>query len=218
MFSRRHTLATVLAVAAIAASSGAVTAAPMTILADTSVKETPDSNSAAKYVLRAGEVHDVNCGSIEWCFVDTPAGGGYIPAASVGAAASQQPQQPSGGGGGGGGNNNFPGFSLDFNFGNNNPPPRPGRPDFDDDDDFAEVCFFTSSNFRGRSFCVEPGDAADRLPSNVNDAISSIEVTGDAEVEVCTDRNLRGTCSTIRRDTSRLNSRLNDRISSFEVY
>lgn len=212
MFRLRHTISLALAAAALVATTMAASAAPMRILRDHPVLESPTPGAPAKYSLHAGEVHDVNCGSTGWCFVDTPAGGGYIPWDIVEGASPPAPA-----GGSSAGNNNGPGFSLDFNFGNNNPPPRPGGGGggrFEDD----EVCFYTNSNFRGRSFCVEPGDASNRLSSNWNDNISSIEVSGDAEVEVCTDRNMRGTCATLDRDASRLSSRLNDRISSFEVY
>ena len=216
--STRLFASALLAVGAIFATATAAYAEQIVMTANENVYADRDFNSAQIGTIAQGTVGEASQCASGWCYVDQPGGAdGWVTARSIDTVANQQqqqgqPQPPAGGGGGG---NNLPGFSFDFNLGGGgNPPPRPGRPRFDDD----EVCFYTSSNFRGRSFCGEPGDAANRLPSEWNDAISSIEVFGDAEVEVCTDRNMRGTCRVVSRDTSRLPNSLNDRISSFEIY
>jgi hypothetical protein len=216
---KRLLASALMAAGALFLSAGVALAVPLYATSDTVVYQSQDRNSTRLGVMPAGTIAEGYCVNGGWCFVNQY--NGWVSAASIdnppGTPQSpsqvpqgpQGPQSPSQGGGG----NNFPGFSFDFNLGNN-PRPGPGPGRFDDD----EVCFYTSSSFRGRSFCAEPGEASNRLSSNWNDAISSIEVFGDAEVEVCTDRNMRGTCGVIRRDTRTLPSRLNDRISSFEVY
>jgi hypothetical protein len=186
---------------ALAVSATAALAAPLTAARDTGIYVSPNHSTRQVGVMGAGTTYEGYCQN-GWCFVDTPTEDGWVVASDIRGSGS-----------------NGPGFGLDITIGGDGPRPGGGGGGFnDDDEEVAEVCFYTNSNFRGRSFCAEPGDASGRLNSTFNDAISSIEVIGDAEVEVCTDRNLRGTCTTIRRDTGRLNNRVNDRISSFEIY
>lgn len=218
--TKRLVAKALLAAGAVLATAGSALAVQIVMMANANVYATPDLNSAPIGAIAQGTVAEASQCASGWCFVDQPAGAdGWVSASAIDTVANQTgpgkmfpgnpqpqppqpppPQQP-------GGSFPLPNFSFGFNFGGNNPPPR-----------FDGVCFYTGTSFRGRSFCAEPGDAANRLPSSFNDAISSIEVFGDAEVDVCTDRNMRGTCMTIRRDTARLSSRVNDRISSFEVF
>jgi hypothetical protein len=196
-----------LAASAVLATAGAALAVPLVSDGGANLYPGFDNNVATIGYMAPGVAYEGTCntGNPGWCIIRTQSGNAYVERPKV----REVPGAPTAG---------FPGITLEFGFGNNNPP-RPGRPDFDDeDDDVAEVCFYTNSNFRGRSLCVESGDASNRLNSTFNDAISSIEVPRGVEVEVCTDRNMRGTCALLDRDSSRLPSRLNDRISSFEVY
>ena len=90
------------------------------------------------------------------------------------------------------------------------PGPGPGGPDS------GEVCFYENTNYRGRSFCAEPGERIARLGS-WNDRISSIRVRGFAEALVCENDNFRGRCIVVDRNVSNLGPRGNDVISSIRV-
>ena len=100
--------------------------------------------------------------------------------------------------------------SISIGIGNGNIDP----PVIEEDD---QVCFYKSSNFNGSSLCVEPGDSDDSLSGTWDDNISSIEVSGNAEVTVCTEEYLEGICSTIHSSKSSLPNALNNEISSYEV-
>lgn len=82
----------------------------------------------------------------------------------------------------------------------------------------AGACFFEDINFGGRYFCTAVGDANPRVPSNVNDEISSIRVFGNAEVMVYRDGNMNGEA---RRFTNSVNdlrrAGFNDRMTSYVV-
>ncbi len=93
--------------------------------------------------------------------------------------------------------------------------------EFDDEDEpepeVAEVCFFDKSNFGGQSFCMEPGDVTNKLPANWDNRISSLTIEGDISVDLCTDKNLFGTCGTFSADTRNLPAKLNNKVTSIEV-
>ncbi|MFC7380206.1 beta/gamma crystallin-related protein [Brevundimonas sp. GCM10030266] len=76
----------------------------------------------------------------------------------------------------------------------------------------ASITVYENADYRGRSASFRDG-----IPnlgrSGLNDAISSMRVTG--EWEACSDANYRGECRTFRDDVRNLgNHRFNDRISS----
>ena len=81
----------------------------------------------------------------------------------------------------------------------------------------AEVCFYKSSHFNGAQFCVSPGDDDASLPGGWNDSISSIRVSGGAEVTVCTDFWYGGACTTYHHDKANLGS-YNNAISSYQAF
>ena len=87
----------------------------------------------------------------------------------------------------------------------------------DEEDEDPEVCFYKSKNFQGSALCTEPGDSDDSLPGTWDNSISSIEVFGDAEVLVCRDEDLEGTCANITSSKKSLPASLDNRISSYEV-
>jgi hypothetical protein len=93
-------------------------------------------------------------------------------------------------------------------------PPQPEPPIFDDE---AGACFYSERNFGGSSFCVDEGEGYSRL-RNWDNRIRSVEVFGGARVDLCTDSNYRGSCVTLRRDTSRLPSQIDRKTSSIDVY
>ena len=80
------------------------------------------------------------------------------------------------------------------------------------------ACFYEDINYGGRYFCTRVGDSNPRVPSNINDEISSIRLFGDAEVVVFRDDNMRGEIARVHqgvRDMRR--SRFNDRLTSYVV-
>ena len=82
----------------------------------------------------------------------------------------------------------------------------------------AGACFFEHINYGGRYFCTPVGEAAERVPSRLNDEISSVRVFGNAEVLVFRDGSMRGEA---RRFGSSINdlrrAGFNDRLTSFVV-
>ena len=82
----------------------------------------------------------------------------------------------------------------------------------------AGACFYEDINFGGRYFCTRVGEGNERVPSNLNDEISSIRLIGNAEVIVFRDGSMRGEA---RRFTSGVrdmrNSGFNDRLTSYVV-
>lgn len=82
----------------------------------------------------------------------------------------------------------------------------------------AGACFYEDIDFRGRYICTRLGDGSERVPSKLNDEISSIRIIGHAEVIVFRDGSMRGDA---RRFTSGVrdlrDSGFNDRLTSFIV-
>lgn len=95
--------------------------------------------------------------------------------------------------------------------------PRPPQPPLPDDDD-AQACFYSGTNFTGRSFCVDQGDTLNYLRPDWNDRIRSVELTGGATVDICSERNQVGLCQTLTRSKSRLSPQIDRNISSVDVY
>ncbi len=82
----------------------------------------------------------------------------------------------------------------------------------------AGACFFEDVEFRGRWFCVQPGERFDSMPSGMNDKISSIRILGNSEVFVFRDKNLHGRSSSFAHDVPDLRrDGWNDQVSSLEV-
>lgn len=104
---------------------------------------------------------------------------------------------------------NVPGFS--FQVGSGGFDIRPGRPGGNRD----RVCFYERTNLRGDSFCSRPGERLARL-GRWDDAISSIEVRGDAQALVCERPNFNGRCIVISRTVGNLRGATGE-ISSIRV-
>jgi Peptidase inhibitor family I36 len=80
------------------------------------------------------------------------------------------------------------------------------------------ACFYEDINFGGRYFCTRVGDSNPRVPSNINDEISSIRLFGDAEIAVFRDDNMRGEMRVFNRSVRDMrNSGFNDRLTSYVV-
>ena len=80
------------------------------------------------------------------------------------------------------------------------------------------ACFYEDINYGGRYFCTRVGDSNPRVPSNINDEISSIRLIGDAEVIAFRDGNMRGESRVFSngvRDMRRAG--FNDRLTSYVV-
>lgn len=187
-----------------------------TVTSSVNVRSGPGTNYAVVDTLRAGEEVDVDRCSGSWCYVEKPGPDGWVSSRYL----SDDDGIPSGGGisiGGGGNNSDVDvsiGFSVpgfNFQIGNGGFNFVPGRPVGRD----AEVCFYERPNFRGASFCAEPGDRLARLGS-WNDRISSIEVSGGAQALVCESTNFNGRCVVVSRDVRDLRA-ADDRISSIRV-
>jgi hypothetical protein len=54
------------------------------------------------------------------------------------------------------------------------------------------ACFYEDAGYRGRYFCVRPGEQLRSLPSGMGDKISSVRLLGASEVTVFRDQDMRG--------------------------
>jgi hypothetical protein len=80
------------------------------------------------------------------------------------------------------------------------------------------ACFFEDKNFKGRYFCVTPGERLRSLPSGMGDEISSLRLAGSAELTVFKDKDMRGRSARFIGDVRDLKREgWNDQISSVEV-
>lgn len=82
----------------------------------------------------------------------------------------------------------------------------------------AGACFFEDKNFRGRYFCVRPGERLQSVPSGMGDKISSVRLLGAADVTVFRDADMRGRSARFIGDVRDLKREgWNDQISSVDV-
>jgi hypothetical protein len=82
----------------------------------------------------------------------------------------------------------------------------------------AAACFFEDSNFRGRYFCVSPGERLRAVPREMGDKISSVRLLGASEVTVFRDEDMRGRSARFIGDVADLKREgWNDQISSVDV-
>lgn len=160
------------------------------------VRQGPGTSYPVVDVLRQGEgVSIVRCSS-GWCLVELRRERGWVSRSFLRDVISS----PGG---------NRPGPSVDININIGGGRPIIGAPG-------GRVCFYEDVNFRGRSFCVRPGERQRSL-GNWNNRISSIAVEGRrTNVDVCTERNFRN-CSTFNGDVPVLNRMLQQNISSLIV-
>ena len=80
----------------------------------------------------------------------------------------------------------------------------------------GQVCFYKNNNYSGSYFCRAPGQSANSIGGGMNNAISSIKISGGAEVTVCKGTNMNPACTTYTNNKSSLGG-YNDTISSYEV-
>ncbi|WP_297110631.1 SH3 domain-containing protein [uncultured Devosia sp.] len=185
--------------------SGASVSGNARATAALNVRSGPGTGYRAIDVLDRGERVQVERCQSGWCRINHNGPDGWVSArylsnAGGGGQQSAEPDVSF--------SFNVPGFS--FSVGNGGDfQPRPGRPS-------GEVCFYEDYNYRGASFCAQPGDRDASLGS-FNDRISSIRVRGDAQVQVCEDFNFNGRCAVLDRNRPSLQGRNNDIISSYRV-
>ena len=80
------------------------------------------------------------------------------------------------------------------------------------------ACFYEDVNFRGRNFCVRPGEQLETLPAGMGDKISSVRLAGRSEVTVFRDSNMRGRSARLLNDVRDLKGEgWGDEISSLAV-
>jgi len=80
-----------------------------------------------------------------------------------------------------------------------------------------QACFYEDFGYAGQSRCINVGDRNAELDGNWNDAISSIRVGSNVELQVCEDWNFNGNCQRLTADRAELGGALNDNISSFRT-
>ena len=183
---------------ALAASATAALAAPITAANATGIYASPSASSQQVGSMPAGTTYDGYCQN-GWCFVDTPNQDGWVIASDMQ------------------GMNSGPGFGFDITIGGGRQPASAARRR-----SATGSMMTTTTSPKSASTPTElPRPRLLRRPacrggsnSTFNDAVPSIEVTGDGRVEVCADRNLRGTCTTILAIPASLDGRVNDRISA----
>lgn len=172
------------------------------------VYKKPSSNSAVLTTLPKNKtVTVVDCQG-SYCLIQLPGPDGWIKQSRLGGLNSGNPSKLPFSFGFSVGGDGKP--SISIGIGNNN---GPSYEPVEDD----EVCFYKGANYTGGSFCAEPGDSDDSLHGSWDDAISSIRVSGEAEVTVCRDDDLEGICANISSSKASLPNALNNRISSYEV-
>ena len=178
-----------------------------TATSSVNVRSGPGTNYSVVDTLRAGEQVDIDRCTGGWCYVEKSGPDGWV--------SSRYLSNDNGYDNGSDADVDVsigfsvPGFS--FQIGNGGFNFVPGRPIGRD----AEVCFYDRPNYRGASFCAEPGDRLARLGS-WNNRISSIEVSGGAQALVCENNNFNGRCVVVSRDVRDLRG-ADDRISSIRV-
>jgi hypothetical protein len=80
------------------------------------------------------------------------------------------------------------------------------------------ACFYEDINFGGRYFCARAGTSTTRVPSGMNDEISSIRIFGNARVVVYRDSNFKGASRQFDANMADLRrAGLNDRVTSFRI-
>jgi uncharacterized protein YraI len=186
-------------------------AAPAVATSFVNVRERPSTTAAVVNTLNAGEAIDVQECEGSWCYVAASGNDGWVARRFIGT--------------------NAPGGSIQFGItgpnGNtiqfgvnappvNNPVPPPEPPDVDEPD-FAsgEACFFSRSQYRGTSFCIEAGERISDLGDWDGD-ISSIDNPDELDVTVCTRTRYRGDCRTYTTSARSLGS-FDDSIASIRI-
>lgn len=167
------------AAAAVLVFLPAAQAAPGYATANVNIRSGPGTTNPVIGTLVRGQQVDVQQCQGNWCYVINPGRNGWVSSSYLATGGTPQPSQPA-----------RPvqpnidfGFSVgpdgpSFNFGIGTPG-RPGvRPP-----PVREACFFTRSQYRGQSFCLERGESYDLGRWQ---GVGSIQNQSGLRVEVCT--------------------------------
>lgn len=204
----RQTTLAALAVLGTLAVTPALAAPNAYVISDTVLYKSANASSQQVNYVEAGQLVMATECTTNYCFLDVPGTNGWIRKSLLGALKKGKPA------------NNAP-FSFSLGIGADGKPSFSigvGNTEADDIEiEDPEVCFFKSKGYEGSSFCVEPGDSDDSLPGSWDNSISSISVSGGAEVVVCSGDDLTGTCASISSSKKSLPSQLDNKISSYEV-
>jgi hypothetical protein len=79
-----------------------------------------------------------------------------------------------------------------------------------------KVCFYVDENYRGDSFCANPGESMRNIGERFNDRISSIRIPRGVEVTIFDDDNFGGGRQSYSQDVANLGN-WNDRFTSFKL-
>ena len=182
----------------------AAQAAPGTVTSNVNVRSGPGTNYGVVDTVRAGANVDVQQCEGSWCYIAKPGPDGWISSTYL----------STGRGNGGNQGGNAPGLSINIPGGpqisigvpgQQQPQrPRPGQPPIvvQPEPEFAEVCFYDRTRFRGDSTCLEQGESSRNL-GDWADRISSIENEDGLQVQVCSEANYRN-CRTYTTSASSL--------------
>jgi uncharacterized protein YraI len=181
-------------------------AAPATATAFVNVRAMPSSSARVVNTLDAGEAVDVRECQGSWCYVIASGNDGWVASrflsSGTGVGINFGITGPQG---------NTIQFGINTPTPNNPPPVIDDEPVFDD----GEVCFYSRTQYRGNSFCVEPGDEIADL-DQWDGEISSIENPDGYDVTVCTRTRFRGECRTYTTSSRSLGA-FDDAIASVSV-
>jgi len=79
------------------------------------------------------------------------------------------------------------------------------------------ACFYDLPNFAGESFC-RGVVTLNTLPSDADDRITSVQISGAVRVRLCQNPFLTPPCNTFSSSVNRLGAMLNNRVSSLRVF
>lgn len=232
-----------IAAAAVVVFMPDVQAAPGTVTTNVNVRSGPGTNYGVVAVARQGQQVDVQQCAASWCYVTAGRVVGWVSSQYLQpVSGGNAPNRPNNNGQPGFNFDiNIPGGpSISIGSGNQRPqppappvvrpqppapplvrpepprpqpmPPRPPRPQ--PQPVAQDICFFDRTQFRGDSFCLQPGDSQRDL-RRWTDRISSISNPGRYTVEVCSETNFRG-CRTYSTSASTLGD-FDDYIASIRI-
>lgn len=81
----------------------------------------------------------------------------------------------------------------------------------------SDICLFDGPDYTGDSVCVGVPANFPQMPAGWDNRVTSVEITGDFSITLCTDPNYFGTCQTFLNSTPMLEADLNDATSSMRT-
>lgn len=209
MNTNRIALASALAAFALLTTAGAAFAEAGVAKSVVNVRSGPGSSYAKVDTLYAGEKLNVLACNTSWCKIEHDGPDGYVAKSYLAPVAT--PSSPKA---------DIP-FNLGLTFGPGGPAisfgigdaPLPPPPVVE----AAKACFFKGPNFTGPSFCTPAGTHESHLGWNWDDKISSIELHGGAQVQICRGDNFTMGCAVVHTSKPSLGA-YDDDTSSYQVW